>query len=301
MNRTCSRDLIFRPAFPDEESRAKYVEGDRSPVGKSDWFVAVTEGVPERIVATIRYGRAPQARDERAGIDFRLTPGPGNELAGQEKEFLSAFTNSLGQDFQGKIRHMPLVPLGHPWDDAFAQAGFEPRYREHYLEAPVAALAARVARSCTALERYPSPLRQGRIVPVRECDPGEVIALLTATGLMGEPEIRAIWETEDRSRLDRDASACFVLDGRILGVVLAADAGNNLNIMAIAVREDVTGTRLWVVPHLMQHLFQATAGHGYEHATFRANADASPTTFNFAKRAGGSAVVELRRWVKQPR
>ena len=30
-----------------------------------------------------------------------------------------------------------------------------------------------------------------------------------------------------------------------------------------------------------------------------ANAETAPTTFNFAKRAGGEVVADLRRWVKE--
>lgn len=93
--------------------------------------------------------------------------------------------------------------------------------------------------------------------------------------------------------------AHLALDGELLGVVLAADAGENLNILAIAVREDFPGAKLWVTPHLMHHLFQATARRSYQQAIFRANAKTAPTTFNFAKRAGGELVADLRRWVME--
>lgn len=299
MNRTSSRNLIFRPAFPDEESRAKYVAGDRSPAERSGWFVAVTEGPPERIVATIRYGRAPQAQDEPAGIDFGLTSGPGNELAGQMEDFLSAFTNFLGRDHRGKIRHLPLIPEGHPWDAAFVRAGFEPRYREYHLEARWEAFGARITKSYAALQRHPSPLQAGRPLSIRSQGPDEVISLLTRTGLMDEAGIRAIWETDDRGRLDRDASICFVLNGETLGVMLVADAGTELYILAIAVREEVPGTRLRVVPQMLNHLFTATARRGYERVRFRANAETAPTVRNFTLRAGGTTTADLRRWVKE--
>jgi hypothetical protein len=298
MGKTCSCDLSFRPAFPDEESRAHYVEGDRPRVGRSDWFLALTSGPVERIVGTIRYGRSAPGADAPRGLDFRMTGGPGGELAGREQEFLTAFASYL-EDFRGRLRHLPLIREDHPWNDAFAGAGFEIRYREYHLVAPVKALAARVETSHKALQRHPSPLAAGRIAPVRDCEPGPAIALIEANGLMDEAAIRAIWETEEPGKLDRDASSCFMLDDELLGVVLAADAGENLNIMAIAVREDIPGAKLWVTPHLMHHLFQTTASRNYEQAFFRANADTAPTTFNFATRAGGKVVADLRRWVKE--
>lgn len=299
MGTTCSCDLSFRPAFPDEDSRALHVEGDRPQVGKSAWFLALTSAPVERIVGTIRYGRGAASADAPQGVDFRMTGGPGGELAGKEQDFLKAFTSYLAEDFRGRLRHMPLILEDHPWNDAFAGAGFEIRYREYHLEAPVQGLAARVAKSHSALQRFPSPLQRGTTIPVRDCDPGAVIGLLTQLDLMSEGEIRSIWETEDCGRLDRDASSCFMLDGELLGVVLAADAGENLNIMAIAVREDVPGAKLWVTPHLMHHLFQTTAHRSYQQAFFRANAETAPTTFNFAKRAGGELVADLRRWVME--
>jgi hypothetical protein len=296
MSQSCSCDLIFRPAFPDEESRAKYVEGDRAPVGRSDWFLALIQDPVERIVGTIRYGRSAPSAHSAHGIDFRMAGGPGGELAGKEQSFLEAFIRHCEENFRGRLRHMPLIGDDHPWNEAFARAGFEIRYREYHLAAPVEALAARVARSHQALQRHPSPLSTGKIVPVRECAPEAAIELIEANDLMDEASIRAIWDAEDPGQLDRAASSCFMLDGEMLGVVLAADAGRDLKIMAIAVREDVPGARLWVTPHLMHHLFQVTARHSYEQAFFRANAETAPTTFNFATRAGGRVVADLRRW-----
>lgn len=300
MSEVVVRDLSFRPAFPDEESRANFIEAGRPQAGGlSGWFLAVTDDKPERIVATIRYGAAPRLSGEALTVDFRMTGGPGGELADREEDFLSAFISSLGEDFRGKIRHLPLLQEGHPWERAFTCAGFSIRYREYHLEAPVRTLAARVSKSHAALKRFPSPLENGSTVPVRECGPDEAIRLLTKLDLMNEGEIRALWETEDRRVLDRDSSCCFMLDGEMLGVVLAADAGENLKIMAIAVREDLPGAKLWVTPHLMHHLFQATAHRNYRQAFFRSNAETAPTTFNFATRAGGKVVADLRRWVRE--
>lgn len=296
MGKTCSCDLIFRPAFPDEESRAQYVEGARLSVGRSDWFLALTGGSMERIVGTIRYGNSAPGANSLQGIDFRMTAGPGGELAGNEAEFLESFVRHLEGDFSGRLRHMPLVPGEHPWSETFAKAGFGIRYREYHLAAPVKALAARVARSHRALQRHPSPLAAGKIVPVRECAPDATIALLGEKFLMDEAGIRSIWSTGDPRQLDRDASSCFMLDGEMLGVVLAADAGRDLKIMAIAVREEFPGAKLWVTPCLMHHLFQATARRDHEQAIFRANAETAPTTFNFATRAGGEILADLCRW-----
>lgn len=299
MSSTCSCDLIFRPAFPDEESRAQYVEGERSPVGNSTWFVALTTHPVERIIGTIRHGRRASSAGGPEGIDFRMTAGPGGELKGSEPAFLESFASYIAGSFSGRLRHMPLLSADHPWNESFAEAGFKIGFREYHLVAPVQALAARVEKSHRALQDHPSPLAAGAAIPVRGCLPEGTIDLLEKTLLMDEAGIRAIWDSEDPAQLDRDASSCFMLDGEMLGVVLAADAGRNLQIMAIAVREDVPGAKLWVTPHLMHHLFQATAHRNYEQAFFRANAETAPTTFNFAKRAGGELVADLRRWVRE--
>lgn len=299
MSKTCSCDLIFRPAFPDEESRAKYVEGDRVPVGRSEWFLALTRGPVERIVGVIRYGRSAPAADHPGGIDFRMTAGPGGELAGKEQDLLESFTTFLAARFKGRLRHLPLLPAEHPWNEAFANAGFEIRYREYQLLASVKPLAMRASRSNQALQRHHSPLAAGQIVPVRECTPDEVIALLEKTRLMKEAGVRAIWDTEDPAVLDRDASACFILHGKVLGVIMAASHGNELEVMAIAVREEVPGARLRVPPPLMHHMFEATAHRNHERVFLRANADTARSSFNFGKRTGGEVVADLRRWVKE--
>jgi hypothetical protein len=299
MSKTCSCDLSFRPAFPDEESRAKYVEGDRSPVGRSDWFLALTRDPVERIIGVIRYGRSAPSADHPGGIDFRMTGGPGGELAGKEADLLESFTGFLAERFSGRLRHTPLIPDSHPWNEAFAKAGFEIRYREYQLLAPLKPLAARAARSRQALERRHSPLAAGKIVPLRQCAPEDAIPLLEKTRLMDEPGVRAIWDTEDPGVLDRDASACFILHGEVLGVVMAASRGEELHIMAIAVREEVPGTRLRVTPFLMHHLFEATAHRNHERVFLRANAETARTSFNFGKRTGGELVADLRRWVKE--
>jgi hypothetical protein len=116
---------------------------------------------------------------------------------------------------------------------------------------------------------------------------------------MEEAAIRAVWYSEDATRLDRDISSCFMLDGELLGVVLAADRGADLKVIAIAVHEEVPGAKLWGTPLLMHHLFQASADRHYRQALFRANAGTAPTTFNFAKRAGGEITADLRRWVRE--
>lgn len=299
MSKTCSCDLSFRPAFPDEESRAKYVEGDRAPVGRSDWFLALTHTPVERIVGVIRYGRSNPSADHPAGIDFRMTGGPGGELAGKEQDFLKSFTCSLAERFSGRLRHLPLIPDGHPWNEAFAKAGFEIRYREYQLLASLKPLAARAARSWQALHLRHSPLAAGKIVPLRQSPPDDAIAILKKTRLMDEAGVRAIWDTEDPAVLDRDASACFILHGEMLGVVMAASRGEELHIMAIAVREEIPGTRLRVAPALTHHLFEATAHRNHERVSFRANAETARTSFNFATRTGGEVVADLRRWVKE--
>ena len=212
---------------------------------------------------------------------------------------MESFIAHLGPDFRGRLRHMRLIPADHPWDSVFAAAGFTPGYREFHLLAPLEALAKRVKRSCDLARRHPSPLEEGRMIPVRDCDPEQAIGLIAGARLMEESEIRAVWRTEDRNLLDRDASACFFLDDRLIGVILGRDAGDRLVIPAIVVREEVPGAKSWLVARLLQHLFDTTASRGYTHVGFRANGDTAPTSINFARRAEGSTVSEFRRWVKE--
>ncbi len=300
MTAAAPRSLIFRPAYPDEVSRANYVEGAatwRQP--GSFQFLAVEEGTSGRIVAVIRCSRQAERDDFPALIDFRFCAGPGGEIAGQEDQFLAAFMGFIGRDFRGTLRHLPLLPETHPLAQSLAAAGFAPRYSEHHLEIPWQRAADRGAEMNALMRRVPSPLQTARIVPARDCQPEQVISLLAAAQLMGEAEIRAIWDSSDRRRFDRDASACLVWKGETIGTLICADAGKDLLVMAIAGREDIPGTRRRIIPWLTHHLFLTNAGRGYERVIFRANAQSAAQTRNLAHRAGGSTLQVLQRYVRE--
>lgn len=295
-----ARPLIFRPAYPDEVGRANFVEGPQSWAGSgSFFFLALEEGMPVRIVGVIRCMRGAAGTDYPAWIDFRLSPGPGGELSGREGEFLGAFLNFASRGFHGILRHLPLVAAGSLLDAAFSAAGFSPRYRECRLEIPWQVAADRGVEVHAMMERVASSLRAAQVVPLRQCQPEQAIPLLAASRLMGEDEVRAIWESEDRSRLDRDASACLIHEGETLGVLVCMDAGHDLRVLAIAGREDIPGARRRVIPLLTHHMFQATAGRGYQRVIFRANPENALQTRNLAHRAGGSTLLELQLMVKE--
>lgn len=292
-----ARALTFRPAYPDEVGRANFVEGPQPWAGSGSFFyLALDAG---RIVGVIRCMRGAASADHPAWIDFRLSSGPGGELSGREGEFLEDFLGFASRGFHGILRYLPLVAAGSPLDAAFQAAGFSPRYREYRLEIPWQVAADRGAEVHALMERVASPLSAAAVVPLRYCQPEQAIPLLAASGLMGEEDIRAIWHSEDRSRLDPDASACLIHKGETLGAIVCADAGLDLRVLAIAGREDIPGARRRVIPLLTHHMFQATAGRGYRRVIFRANAESAVQTRNLAHRAGGSTLLELRLWVKE--
>ncbi|WP_265594821.1 hypothetical protein [Haloferula sp. BvORR071] len=294
------RPLIFRPAYPDEIGRALFVESQQTwPHPGTFFFLAVEDGEPARIVGVIRCMRRAAGKDHPAWIDFRLIAGPGGEIAGHEAEFLNAFLSFASPGFHGILRHLTPVAADSPLDVALGAAGFSPRYREYRLEIPYQIAADRGVEVHALMARIPSPLRAAQIIPLRDCQVEQAIPLLTASQLMSENEIRSIWESGERARLDREASACLVHAGETLGVILCADAGPDLRVMAIAGREDIPGARRRVIPLLTHHMFHATAGCGYQRVIFRANAETAVQTRNLAHRAGGSTLLELRRWVKE--
>ena len=186
-----------------------------------------------------------------------------------------------------------------PLDAALDAAGFGARYSEYRLQIPWQIAADRGAEIHAILGRVRSPLQEAVVVPARECRPEQAIPLLTASRLMGEVEIRTMWDSEDRTRFDRDASACLIWRGETLGVLMCADAGPDLRVMAIAGREDIPGARRRIIPELTHHLFASTARRGYERVIFRANASTALQTRNLALRAGGSTLHELHRRVRE--
>jgi hypothetical protein len=256
----------------------------------------VTSGPPERIVGVVRYSISPADAGGAAVTDFRFLAGPGAELDASEEKFLSAFIRFTRSSPTGLLRYADLLAADHPFGDVLERAGFEIRYREQYLEAPWQAAADRVGKITRDL-RVPGSRWSGlEIHPVRDCPVDSAIPLILARQLMPEREIRAIWNSPDSQRLDRDASACLMLGGRMLGVVLCADAGDHLRVMVITGREDIPGSKRRVVPLLMDHLLRTRTDRGYDRIAFRANTDQARQTINLARRTGGRITGEALRW-----
>lgn len=294
-----SRALDFRPAYPDEQGRAGHLDsGSPWAFPESRWFAAVTDGYPERIVGVIRYFHSSAGRTSSGTLDFRLVLGPGAELTGHEDAFLDAFTRFAETFSPGLLRYADLLVEDHPLGDILHRAEFEIRYREQYLEAPWALAAERVGKVADTLGRRSSRWAGLEIRPARACAVETFIPLVIAKQLISEEEIRAIWDSPDSTRMDRDASACLLLEGEILGVVVCADAGDHLRIMAIAGREDVPGARHRAVPLLMDHVFRTRSDRGYDRIVFRANTEHARQTVNLARRTGGHVTGEARRWGK---
>jgi hypothetical protein len=292
-------DTIFRPAYPDEVGRAKFVDGNRDwKLPSSEWFLALTSEPVERIVAVIRHHRSGRHSPE-AAIDFRITAGAGGEIKERTEEFLTAFIAATASDFRGILRNTVTFSVDHPYERAMRNLGFVPKYRELQLETPWDEAAVKVSRAHSLFQRRFSRMNDAMTVPLRECAPEDAIPLLTELGLMPEQEIRALWHTPDSSQLDRDASACLILDGQTIGVVLCADAGDTIRIMAIAGREDVAGARSRAITGLLAHIVRVRGDCGYRWVRFRSNADTSLQTLHLALRNGGTVVRESRRWVKE--
>ncbi len=295
-----SLTLAFRPAYPDEQGRAGHLDSGSSwKLPESRWFVAVTEDPPERIVGVIRYAPVnPGPKDPAGTVDFRLVPGPGAELAGHEEAFLDAFVRFSGTLPGSLLRYADLLRAGHFLDEIFQRQGFSIRYREERLETPWQITTERVARVSSALRQQASPLAAAKILPARDCEIEMALPLLERGNLMNESDLRAIWNSPDPTRMDRDASACLVLDGKTLGVVICADAGDHLRVMAIIGDEKTPGARRRAVPLLMDYAYRICADRGYVKTVFRANSDQARQTVNLARRTGGHVTAEARRWGK---
>jgi hypothetical protein len=288
----------FRPAHPDEQGRAGHLDSGSSwKLAESRWFAAVIDGPPERIVGVIRYAPVEPAPKSPPGtIDFRLVPGPGAELAGHEEAFLDAFLRFAGTLHGNLIRYADLLPPGHFLDEIFQRLGFSIRYREERFETPWQLTTERVARVAAALRQQTSTLASAKILPARACAIEMALPLLERGNLMDGSELRSIWNSPDPTRMDRDASACLVLGGETLGVVICADAGDHLRVLAIIGDENIPGARRHAIPLLMDHAFRICADRGYGRTVFRANTDQARQTMNLARRLGGRVTSEARRW-----
>lgn len=294
-------DLEFRAAFPDEVARAIHLgAGQTWNFPESRFFVAVVLGPPERLVGVVRYSHIPAPTSGAGVIDFRLLAGPGGELESNEAEFLAAFVQFSRSLPSSLLRYADLLAENHPLGDLLEHAGFEIRYREQYLEAPWSIAAERVARITRDLASPNSRWSSLEIRPARNCGVESALPLILARQLMPEHELRSIWNSPDPLRMDREASACLVLEGQTIGVVICADAGDHLRVMAITGHENFPGSKRRVVPLLMDHVFRTRADRGYDRIVFRANIDQARQTVNLARRTGGRVTGEARRWAKPP-
>lgn len=299
MSTACVSNVTCRPAWPDESGRANFIEARQSwPFPRSNWFLAVTDDPLERIVGAIRHHRTPATVQTPAVVDFRFTPGPGREIHGTEERFLSDFIAYLESKPHAMLRYCRLLESGDSLEAVLQNLGFYPRYRESWLEAPWLTARERLFRSLTALKRRPSSLQAAAIVPLSDVSPEQAIPLLTHFHLMTEAEIRSLWNSSNPGHLDRSISACVVLAGEVVGVLLCAVSGKKMRILALAGREDIPGAQSYAMTRLMEHVFVTCADREFEHLQFRANSDMARQTTHLALRSGGVIVRELRRWVK---
>jgi hypothetical protein len=287
MTETAAERLEFRAAFPDESGRAAFLDPRNWENGDCHWWLALIAGPPERIVGAVRYSCSAN------GIDFRLVRGPGGELAGREAALLEDFLAFCRRFSPAEIRYVDSLE-DEAIDDLLAAAGFEVIYCEQRFETRWAETQQRVSRIFRSLDGRPSPLAIAEVVPVRDLEMKQA-QLVISLGLMREPDLRGMWHSPDPTRFDRDLSACLVLDGQTLGVVLCADAGSHLRILAIAGRDDFPGARRRAVPLLMDHVFRSAGARGYEGFLFRANVENARQTVNLAHRLGGRIIGEIRR------
>ena len=279
--------LEFRAAFPDESGRAAFLDPRKWECGTCHWFLAMTAGPPERTVGAARYAVSP------GGIDFRLIGGPGGEMAGREAEFLKRYLDFCGKFAPCEIRYVDMLE-DDATDALLLGAGFKETYREQRFETGWEETRERVSRISRGLEGKSSPLARAEVVPVRNLEM-EQARLVISLGLIKEPELRGLWNSPDPTRLDRDLSGCLMLDGETLGVVLCAQAGDRLRILAIAGRDDFPGARRRAIPMLMDHIFRHAVESGYKHFIFRANVENALQTVNLARRLGGRMIGEVRR------
>ncbi len=288
-----AQPLEFRAAFPDELGRAAYLDAEAWNFAEDRWFFARIDGPPERIVGVVRYSTRP---DNGGCLDFRLTVGPGRELTGNEENFLAAFLDFACVIPHSLLRYADKLPEGHFLEHLLERTGFAIRYREQRFETDWATGDTRVGRAFRALADKPSALNAAEIISVRACTVESAIPLLCDSGLMKERELRSLWNSPDPTRLDRDASACLVLGGEVLGVVICADGGDHLRVLALAGRDDIPGARRRIIPFLMNHVLRTRKDRGYRKFVFRANVETARQTVNLAKRFGGRVTGEVRRW-----
>jgi hypothetical protein len=282
--------LEFRPAFPDEASRASFLDPAPWDLGSSHWFVAIMPGSTERLVGTVRYCLSP------GFIDFRLASAASGELAGQVATFLDAWISFCNAAFAPScLRHANFCQPGSTLDAALSEAGFEIRYREQHLETEWQEARRRILRVNQSLARKNGPFQSARILPARAIRVEDVMPLILADHLLPEAELRRMWNTPDPSILNRDLSACLYLEDRPVAAVLCAERQDKLLILAIAGNANIPGARRRALPMLLERIFSHSPLHSFSHLQFRANVEKARQTVNLALRTGGRKTGEAVR------
>jgi hypothetical protein len=291
--------LHYRPAFPDEAGRAKYVDGAAHwPFPQSGWFLAIRPGSAERIVAVIRYAYEATHGGETGTLHFRFSAAGDFNCPASAGEFLASFERETSRLPHQLLRHVRLIPAGHLLETTLERAGFSIRYCETRLEAPWAEAAARVNRIAQAIRCRERTIASAAIVAARDLQPEAILPLLEANHLMSERELRELWSANDPSALDLDVSSALTSGGKTLGVILCAEAGDSLRVLAAAGDSENAGARSGVIPLLMDHSMRLCSGRVFRSLMFRANPDAAIQTVNLALRSGGKVMSEMRRWAK---
>lgn len=255
----------------------------------SHWFLALTEGPPERIVGAVRYAYALD------GIDFRLVAGHGGELADREQELLDAFFHFCGRFSCDQLHYTDFVDANSSLDLLLDRAGFNITYREQRFETDWKETRDRVRRTYFRLEAKKGTIHQPKVQAIRRLDVEAALPLVVSQRLMEEAELRAMWNSPDPTILDRDTSACLMLNGETIGVILCADAGDRLRVLGVIGSENFAGARRRAIPMLMEHVFSTCDSRGYQGFIFRANVESAQQTANLALRLGGRVTGEVHR------
>lgn len=285
--------MTFRPAWPDEANRARYVEGAGAPAMRdSRLFLALDPAFPERIVGVIRHAVLQGSENSVPLMQFRLSTLAGS-LNDEGEEFLAAFLAYLQPHFTGLLHHLPILREDIPLSQIFRRLGFQPSYRELRLECPREKAGNKSRKVLEALLKRNS-FPGAQIIPARAASIEQFLPLLSP--LIERSELSAIWKSPDPSKLDRDASACVIHEGRVLGAVLCADMKTWFRVMALAGNPSIPGAKRFVSALLMDHLSRYYSERNRETAIFRTNPETSSQIRNLALRGDGVVHYEACRW-----